>query len=311
MKTLLALVILTAACGPNGMTGGTAGGTAGGGSAMGGGTATQTLTVTWSIARPDGSADTCLTGYPKVKVVASAVSNGSRNGDDKTALLDCNTRTTTLTLVTSGDEEDERNADGSIKRYGARAATGKFTITLVTSDASGDVEHQATPTQDVDLSGGPRTVTFVVTPSAAPLSTAWGFQNSAQNNLPSCAAAGVARVRVKTRRILLPDMTPDSASVENVETFACDFEYQPGLANEDCVGCQGIAMSKPLPFGHYATSLEALSASNQVMGTLPYDNNDTVRVERESLVFCRTCGGNASRASVGLAARDFFKVPIR
>ncbi len=292
MKSLSALLLFTAACGPSGTT--------------------QTLTVNWSLTRPNGTADTCSSAHPKIKVVTSSVSgSNTRNGDDGTALFDCTAKTASLVLQTSGDEADERNTDGSIKRYGARSATGKYTVTLVITDATGEVEYQSMPTQDVDLTTGAKTLSFFVTPSAAPLSTAWGFRSkTSQETLTSCAVAGVAQVRVKSKRVLLPDMTPDSAAVEAVETYPCGFEHQAGLANEDCIGCQGVAMSKPLLFGYYATSLEALSAANQVVGTLPYDSNDTVRVDRETLIFSRTVGGNPSRAYVGLAGRDFFKVDI-
>lgn len=307
MKPLMPLVLLLSACGEPGGAAGDGG--TGEGNRSG---TTQTLTVNWSLAQPNGSADACPSGNPKIKVVASAVSgSNTRNGDDRTALFDCTAKTASLTLQTSGDEADERNSDGSIKRYGARSATGKYTLTLVITDASGEVEHQAMPTQDVDLTSGAKTLSFVVTPSASRLSTAWGFRNkTSQQSLQSCAAAGVAQVRVKSKRVLLPDMTPDVTAVESVETFPCGFEHQAGLANEDCTGCQGVAMSKPLLFGHYATSIEALNAANQVVGTLPFDTNDTVRVDRETLVFSRTVGGNPSRAYVGLSGRDFFKVDV-
>lgn len=273
---------------------------------------TQTLTVNWTVAKPDGTPDQCSDGYPKVKVVASSVSgSNTRNGDDFTALYDCTANTATIKLYTSGDEPDETLEDGSIKRYGAQSITGKYTITLVISDGTGEIEYQATPTQDVDLSGGPKTLSFTVTPSAAPTSTAWGFTTAdGQDNLPSCASAGVSQIRVKVRREQLPDMSPDPTLPETVQTHPCDFEYYPDLANEDCSGCQGVAMSNPLLFGYYSMSLEALSPDGEVVGSLPYDPFDIVRIDRESLFFSRTFGGNPSRAYVSLGSRDFYKVAI-
>ncbi len=270
----------------------------------------QILTVNWTVTKPDGSPDKCSDGYSSVKVVASSISSSdTRNGDDRTALVDCNVNSATIELYTSGDEPNETNPDGSIKRYGAQSITGKYAITLVISDASGELEYQAMRTQDVDMVGGDKSLAFVVTPSAAPVSTAWGFTSKdGVENLPSCAAAGVAQVRAKLRREQLPDMSPDPGLPEWVQTYPCDADS--ALANEDCSGCQGVGISDPVLFGYYSASLEALSADGQVVGTLPYDPLDTVRIDHETLVFSRTVGGNPSRAYVGLASRDYFKVAI-
>lgn len=298
------------AASPSGSSSG--GTTGGGGTENGAGGKTQNLTVNWSVIGANGSPEQCPAGFTSLKVVMSAVSaSGTRNGDDRAQVFDCNAKSATLKVQTSGDEANELMPDGSIKRYGAQALTGRFTVTLVLTDSAGSANHKATLSQDVDLGSGDKALSFEVTPSASPLSMAWGFRaQGSQESLPSCAAAGVAQVRVKVKRTTLLDGTPDPAPIEVSQVHPCDFEYSEGLANEDCVGCQGIAVSKALPFGTYATSLEALAAGGQVVGTLPYDPNGTVRVDRESLVFSSTTGGNPSRTYVGVASRSHSKVDI-
>ncbi len=267
----------------------------------------RSLSLTWKIQKADGAKDQCPANYSKLKVHASAISaSDTRNGDAFVTVFDCNAGKATLRLQTSGDEAEQRTADGSLVKGTASAMTGKYSITMVITEPSGEVDFSATRSQVVDLSRGDASLAFVVTPGASHRRTAWGLKAKSTGDSLSCAASGADTIRVKSKRVQLPDQAPDPSPKETIQTFPCESEP----SNVTCFGCAGAGTSTPLEYGYYATSIEAL-ANGTVIGTLPYDDTGSlVRVDRESVRLLKNAG-NPDSADVYMSSSFFLEVTNR
>jgi hypothetical protein len=269
----------------------------------------QNLSVDWSIQKADGTPDTCPPNYGKIKVslAASNESGIAQNGDLITTIVDCEAKTATLKLPTSGHVPEVRDAEGNVSRHEMTDITGKYVVTLQITEATGEVAWQTMLSKDVELRGSDKHLAFVVTPSASQMRAQWRLGAKAAGTALSCAAAGVDKVRVTTKRFELPDQTPDPAPPpEVVETWPCDND--PAHAN--CSNCVGSAVTKPLAFGYYKQKLEALSASGEVVGATPYlEGNSPTVVARDTIVYVNS-GGNPARSDVWIQSEESYSIEI-
>jgi hypothetical protein len=286
MKTaglaLLLLVVALEGCGGDGGTGegpAAVGGAGGGGASM---STFKTLSVTWSVQKADGTPDACVANYPKIKVHASAEdATGNRNGDAFEKTFDCSANSGSLSLPISGDEPLVVNPDGSHTRTPPVGITGKYTVTVVVTEASGETTYQAIASQKVDLSGGDKSLAFVVTPNASQRLTMWRLYAKSTGDALSCEAAGVDHIRIKMKKIQLLDATdnPDPSPKEIEQTVICANE----LDRVDCPSCVGAATSVPVEYGYYGTAIDAL-ANGAVVGTMPYaPTQNLAKVDRDTV----------------------------
>jgi hypothetical protein len=284
---VLSLSLSFAACSGGGTnasaTGGSGAGTGGAGGSVG--ATFKTLSLTWSIQKADGTPDVCPAAYSSLKVhVNAATAEGNRNGDPQEKVFECGANAGSIQLQTSGDEPEKRNPDGSRNRTPPVNITGKYTVTMLITEPSGELNYASTLTQMVDLSGGDKTVAFVVTPNASPRLTFWrlysrmlGGGTSTTDYKLTCASAGVDHLRVKSKRVKLPDYSDDPSPKETEETYPCSNL----LEKVSCPSCVGGGQSAALEYGYYDTSIDAL-ANGTVVGSLPY-GNEPAKVDRETV----------------------------
>jgi hypothetical protein len=191
----------------------------------------QPLTVNWSLKRADGSPDTCTAPYDKVKVRAVAVDRFEAPysmGSVFEKVFDCAAGTGTIELPTSGFPEEQCIVD--CYGFSGFEATGKYFVTLWTTEASGESyrapspvlerTQESSPRVDLDVSGGPVTHAFTFYPNAGFFIVGWSLYAASDNRDLSCNASGIDEIRVRLIEVD-SDEAPVPGGLDVTQAFTC------------------------------------------------------------------------------------------
>ncbi|MFT3839920.1 MAG: hypothetical protein QM723_23235 [Myxococcaceae bacterium] len=260
MRTKLLVVILLCGCG----------------GALGG-QSKATLTATWAIKKADGTPDTCPANYGSVKVVAQAYRSGldTSTGDPFVKVFDCGAGKGTIELITSGDEQGVCK-DGTCSHDPAEEVSGKYIVTMMITEPSGNASMSPSMSKTVDLTKGDASADFSIMPNAGYRLFNWGLNAMTDGRDMGCAEAGVDQVTV-TSTLVMDDGSPDPSGLAVTDTFACDNDPD----DVSTFGCTGAGISSPMPQGFYKTSLKAL-AHGQLVGSCD-DCGEPYRVDGDTL----------------------------
>ena len=211
------------------------------------------LSVTWAVQKADGTQDACPSSYNKVMIVAQGSS-----GSPYSTLLNCSsTGSGTLMLLPGGDDDDRGDCDayGLCTRSPAYDLTGIYDVNLVMTEESGQVVYSHTFDQTVDLSGGPQSLAFKLTPNASYRRINWGFQAKSTGDLINCAGAAVDTIKVSSKLERNPDYEEVADGRVTVDTFPCENETN----RVDSFANVGAGTTSALDFGYYSARVEAFT----------------------------------------------------